>query len=92
MLPGQKYPEHIHITKDETYYVLHGRLDVYIDGQEQRLNPGETFSVAHGTKHSFKTDDGVVFEEIATRYINGDSKYIDERINQNANRKTIIPL
>ena len=92
MLPGQKYPEHMHITKDETYYVLHGRLDVYIDGQEQRLNPGETFSVAHGTKHSFKTDDGVVFEEIATRYINGDSKYIDERINQNANRKTIIPL
>lgn len=92
MLPGQKYPEHLHITKDETYYVLHGTLDVTSDGQEQRLTPGQTFSVARGANHSFKTDDGVVFEEIATRYIKGDSKYIDERINNNANRKTVVPL
>lgn len=92
MLAGQKYPEHLHITKDETYYVLHGTLDVSIDGKEQRLTPGQTFSVTRGANHSFKTDDGVVFEEIATRYIKGDSKYIDERINNNANRKTVVPL
>lgn len=92
MLPGQAYPEHVHITKDETYYILYGVLEVNIDGEIQRLTPGQTFSVARGIKHSFRTDEGVVFEEIATRYIKGDSKYVDERINNNANRKTVVPL
>lgn len=92
MLPGQQYPEHKHITKDETYYILHGILEVSIDGGTQRLSPGQTFSVARGAIHSFKTDEGVVFEEIATRYIKGDSIYIDERINNNINRKTVVPL
>jgi N-acetylneuraminate synthase len=92
MLPGQSYPEHMHITKDETYYILHGVLDVNIEGKVHRLTPGQTFSVARGVKHSFRTDEGVVFEEIATRYVKGDSMYIDERINNNTNRKTIVPL
>jgi N-acetylneuraminate synthase len=65
---------------------------VSIDGGTQRLSPGQTFSVARGAIHSFKTDEGVVFEEIATRYIKGDSIYIDERINNNINRKTVVPL
>ena len=92
MLAGQKYPVHRHITKDETYYVLHGTLDVSVEGQDHHLTPGQTFSVVRGANHSFKTDDGVVFEEIATRYIKGDSKYLDERINNNLNRKTTVPL
>ena len=92
MLPGQSYPEHMHITKDETYYVLHGILEVNVEGDIQRLMPGQTFSVARGVKHSFRTIDGVVFEEIATRYVKGDSKYVDEKINASASRKTIVPL
>lgn len=92
MLPGQSYPEHFHVTKDETYFILHGTLDVEIAGETRRLFPGQTFSVARGSVHSFRTDEGVVFEEIATRYIKGDSKYVDERINQNSQRKTIVPL
>ena len=92
MLPGQGYPEHRHITKDETYYILHGTLEVNVSGQIRLLTPGQTFSVARGVLHSFRTDSGVVFEEIATRYIKGDSKYVDERINNNAQRKTVVPL
>lgn len=92
MLPGQQYPEHMHITKDETYYILHGTLEVNVGGSTQSLTPGQTFSVQRGANHSFRTTDGVVFEEIATRYIQGDSKYLDERINNNANRKTVVPL
>jgi sialic acid synthase SpsE/mannose-6-phosphate isomerase-like protein (cupin superfamily) len=92
MLPGQKYPEHMHITKDETYYILHGTLEVSVDGRTQTLIPGQTFSVQRGVKHSFLTTDGVVFEEIATRYIKGDSKYVDDNINKSNNRKTVVPL
>lgn len=92
MLPGQHYPEHFHVTKDETYYVLYGSLIVSVDGKEQELTPGQTFSVPRGVIHSFRTKDGVVFEEIATRYIKGDSKYVDEQINALQHRKTVVPL
>lgn len=92
MLPGQKYPQHMHITKDETYYIVHGCLSVEIDGANQNLTPGQTFSVPRGAKHSFSTVEGVVFEEIATRYIQGDSRYTDETINANIKRKTLVPL
>jgi len=42
--------------------------------------------------HSFKTDTGVVFEEIATTYIKGDSAYLDNAINENKDRKTMVLL
>jgi sialic acid synthase SpsE/mannose-6-phosphate isomerase-like protein (cupin superfamily) len=92
MLPGQKYPQHKHITKDETYYIVHGSLTVEVDGTKQILAPGQTLSVPRGAAHSFTTEEGVVFEEIATRYIQGDSRYTDEQINNNSKRKTLVPL
>lgn len=92
MLAGQKYPEHKHGTKDETYYMLHGNLDVKTETGTQSLTPGQTFSVAKGVLHSFSTSTGAVFEEIATRYFQGDSVYVDESITRNKNRKTLIPL
>lgn len=92
MLPGQTYPEHKHFEKDETYFVVLGDLCVIIDGKTTVLKPGGTLSVARDTIHAFRTESGVVFEEIATRYIPGDSRYVDEKITQSSNRKTIVPL
>jgi sialic acid synthase SpsE/mannose-6-phosphate isomerase-like protein (cupin superfamily) len=92
MLAGQTYPLHKHVTKDETYYVLFGSLIVNVAGTEHRLGPGQTLSVARGIEHSFRSDVGVVFEEIATRYIKGDSVYSDEQINSSSHRKTVVPL
>ena len=63
-----------------------------LEGANQNLTPGQTFSVPRGAKHSFSTVEGVVFEEIATRYIQGDSRYTDETINANIKRKTLVPL
>ena len=41
--------------------------------------------------HSFKTKGGVVFEEIANKYIKGDSKYLD-KIKIDKKRKSIIEI
>lgn len=92
MLPGQSYPKHRHMQKDETYYVLSGKLIVQTDAGETILTPGQTLSVERGVIHSFKTETGVVFEEIATTYIKGDSAYIDNAINENKDRKTMVLL
>jgi quercetin dioxygenase-like cupin family protein len=93
MLPNQNYPLHKHNLKDETYYILYGQLKVTVNDKFTILAPGQTFSVERGTSHCFSAlNEGVVFEEIATTYIKGDSVYEDELINSNSERKTLIRL
>ena len=77
MFPGQRYPKHYHFKKKETYYILHGDLEVDIEGEKKILTPGEMLSVENSKEHSFSSKNGVIFEEIATTYIQGDSKYTD---------------
>jgi sialic acid synthase SpsE/mannose-6-phosphate isomerase-like protein (cupin superfamily) len=90
MLPGQSYPEHRHIQKDESYHILYGDLSVTIDGKEHNLSRGGLLSVNRGQTHSFYTKKGVIIEEIATTYITGDSVYTDESICKNLKRKTLL--
>lgn len=89
MFKGQKYPEHYHIKKNETYLILEGDLRIKIQDKIIDLKKGDTYTVNNNTIHSFETLEGVIFEEIATSYIEGDSKYIKEL---NSNRKTLINI
>ena len=90
MFPGQSYPKHYHVKKDESYHILYGDLTVDVEGTEYQLEKGGLLSVNRGQVHSFKTKGGVIIEEIATTYIKGDSYYSDESISKNPNRKTYL--
>ena len=61
-------------------------------GENKKVNlyQGDVYTVKKNTVHSFKTKKGVIFEEIATRYIKGDSKYLDKKIDKD--RKTQINI
>ena len=83
MQKNQDYPVHYHKIKSETFYVLYGELILTIDGKEIRLHPGEMESIERGQDHSFRTEIGVVFEEISTMYMPNDSIYVDEEIARN---------
>ena len=91
-LPGQRHPEHFHELKDETFQVLFGQLHIQVDGKHSILGPGQICLVQPGTWHSFWTDTGVVFEEISTRDVSGDSYYRDKAINrmERSERKTVV--
>jgi len=89
MFPGQKYPAHYHERKNETYLIIDGDLTVNIDNKLHNLKKGDLFTVKNQIIHSFETNSGVIFEEIATSYIPGDSKYIEE---VNSNRKTPLNI
>ena len=39
--PGTFVPPHIHPTQDEFIYMLEGRLDLVLDGQESHALPGD---------------------------------------------------
>lgn len=91
-LPGQRHPVHYHKVKDETFQVLYGTLDVDIEGKRRTLYPGDTIWVPRGVWHGFKTDTGVIFEEVSTtaKEAVGDSYYVDKEIAKKprAERKT----
>jgi quercetin dioxygenase-like cupin family protein len=87
LFPGQSYPTHHHIKKDETYHLLHGDLTVEVEGKKTQLQEGDVLSIAKGLKHSFCSAKGAIVEEVSTTYVKGDSVYEDESINANQDRK-----
>ena len=91
-LPRQKHPYHFHKIKKETFQVLHGELSLEVEGSEINLTNGEMYTVIPEQWHKFDTMDGVIFEEISTKAIDGDSYYDDNTIAANRNRKTIVEI
>ena len=79
--PGQRHPAHYHKTKEETFQVLHGILDIEVDGQPHRLYPGQTVLIQRGVWHRFSSPCGVIFEEVSTTHVPGDSYYEHKSIN-----------
>jgi sialic acid synthase SpsE/D-lyxose ketol-isomerase len=92
-LPRQKHPYHFHKVKEETFQLLHGDIEVELEGKRIKPQPGDTILVEPGTWHKFHTLDGAIFEEVSTTHFNNDSFYEDERIARlpRETRKTIIP-
>lgn len=91
-LPAQYHPVHKHQIKDEAFQVLWGDLQVDLNGISYDLMPGDVLTVVHDTWHAFSTRGGVIFEEISTTAIPGDSVYQDEKIRalDPMQRKTVI--
>ena len=65
VLPGQTHPEQHHILKEETFVILYGDVQVTVDGTERDCKLGDAVIVEKGCKHSFKSRNGAVIEEIS---------------------------
>jgi quercetin dioxygenase-like cupin family protein len=47
-------PPHVHPNSEESFEVLEGSLDVFVDGKWTTLGPGETASVPAGVAHTLR--------------------------------------
>ena len=58
---GTFVPPHIHPTQEEFVYMLEGRLDVILDGQESHVEPGDLVRLPRGIPHGLfnRTDSDV---------------------------------
>ena len=92
MLPRQKHPYHFHKRKEETFQLLHGDLEVELDGQRNTMEIGDTLLIKPGAWHKFHTLHGAIFEEVSTTHYNDDSFYEDELIAKRprSSRKTVV--
>jgi quercetin dioxygenase-like cupin family protein len=90
ILPGQTHPEQWHELKDETYHLLHGEIELRLNGQSRRCVRNDVVIIPRGVRHEFRSAAGAVIEEISSAYTSGDSYYTDPAIRDNANRKTYV--
>ncbi|MCK4823656.1 cupin domain-containing protein, partial [bacterium] len=88
MLPGQRHPAHFHKRKEETFQVLMGELILDLGHGEKVYRSGDIVLVEKGVKHSFRSENGTIFEEISSTHYPDDSYYDDQEILKNKNRKT----
>ena len=79
-LPRQKHPYHYHQKKEESFQLLHGDLEIELDGHRTKLKLGDIATVSPGVWHKFHTLDGAIFEEVSTTHYNNDSFYEDAAI------------
>lgn len=91
LLPGQSHPKHYHEKKEETFFVLHGELEIECEGVKEIIHKGERKVVERNVVHSFASKDGCVFEEISTTHYKDDS-YYEENEKLVTPRKTEIYL
>ena len=90
MLPRQAHPEQWHERKDETYHVLHGEIDLVLDGHRRKYGQNDVVIIPRGVRHEFSSPAGAVIEEISSAYSQDDSFYTDQVIMQNVERKTYV--
>jgi mannose-6-phosphate isomerase-like protein (cupin superfamily) len=88
LLPGQKHPSHFHKVKEETFQIIAGELILDMGEGEKICGPGDMVLVKRGAKHGFRSEKGVIFEEVSTTHHLQDSFYEDDEIIKNKNRKT----
>jgi N-acetylneuraminate synthase len=98
ILNKQVHPEQYHNIKEETFFVLFGKIKLQLTEKKIKktiyLSAGEIFTIKPGVIHKFNciSKQGAVIEELSTSHIKSDSFYIDKKINTNRNRKTLISL
>jgi quercetin dioxygenase-like cupin family protein len=90
VLPGQSHPEHYHTHKEETFLVVYGYISIDLEGNCKQYGPGDLLVVERGKRHSFRSGDGVIMEEISSTHYEGDSYYSDPAIAPVQERKTLI--
>jgi mannose-6-phosphate isomerase-like protein (cupin superfamily) len=90
LLPGQAHPEQYHKKKEETFHVLWGSGTIKLNGVNQAMNLGNIFIIPPGTRHYFRSENGLILEEISSTHYADDSFYVDQSINDNCNRKTFL--
>ena len=94
LLPYQSHPTQFHKIKKETFFVIFGKIEIFLDGKKNVIKQGEMITILPNQTHLFRdiSGSGSVIEELSTQSFKEDSYYLDESITKNKNRKSFISL
>ena len=70
---------HYHEIKDETFYIVAGKMGLELEGRKMILNPGDAQRILPGQKHSFLGLEDTIFIEVSTHHEDSDSYRVSGR-------------
>lgn len=95
---NQIHPEQFHKKKEETFFILFGKVKLTIRDKKSKKNfilkVGDKVTIKPKQIHSFisVSNGGSIIEELSSKSIKSDSYYLDKSIIKNKNRKSYISL
>ena len=98
LLHKQIHPEQYHKKKQETFFVLYGKIKLELTENKIKkikyLSEGDLCTIKAGVIHKFNCVSklGSVIEELSTTHAKADSFYVDKKISENKFRKTTVSL
>ena len=89
LTPNQSHPTQFHKIKEESFFIILGKIELTLDGKKKILKKGDLVTIKRKQKHSFKdlSGQGSVIEELSTKSHKSDSYYLDNLINKNKKKK-----
>lgn len=75
-VPGP--PPHLHEKYHETFYIIEGKMDFIINGQQITIKQGETIDIPSQTVHTFKNSSSKVCKWINIHSPKGFSKFFEK--------------
>ena len=75
---GFRCSMHYHKKKDETFYIVKGRVLMEVDGKKKIMLPGDSQHIAPGSKHRFTGLEDSEIIEFSTHHEEEDSYRIEE--------------
>ena len=83
----QSCPRHHHLEKLETFFIVHGTVEMDYDGKIWRMNPGDVLPVERGKPHQFCGVGPALIIEISKPCIVADNYFADPNIPIGGNYK-----
>ena len=81
LFAGQRCPLHYHKIKDETFFVVKGRVALEVNGEHVLLNEGDIYKMAPGWNHTFAAEGGpALVLEVSLPSLPDDNFFADARI------------
>jgi len=94
MFKAQIHPAHHHEDRSESLCLIHGQVDIKLNGNKQPMEVGEFIDIDNQCVHEFIAKADSIIEEISTTYHRKGSVYKDASINEKAmhERKIFIDV
>jgi len=77
---GQTCPLHHHKDKHETFFILHGRALITVNGESREMQPGDVLPVPPGAVHSFTGIGPMLLLEVSRACTIADNYFEDPTI------------
>ncbi len=84
---GQTCPAHHHRMKHETFYVMHGKIRMTLEGADRVMKPGDVQTILPGAPHSFLGIGPALLLEVSQPCLLDDNYFANTRIPIGGNYK-----